>query len=126
MARMRKRGGTTFALLGNHRCLDFVNTEVIQRGNRVDLLDDFSDLVAWLRASELLGPAEADAALRRWTGTAGGARALVEARTLRAHLRAMLEQIARGQPIAGPALDAINALLVRSIGHGEVVRAHQG
>ena len=85
MASARRR--EKLALIGNHRCVDFVNTEI------------------------LLGPAEAEGALRRWSGTPAGARAVVEARTLRAHFRAMLEHIERGRPIAASTLEAINTLL---------------
>src|SRR5262245_51476432 len=126
MVRRQRRTGAKFSLIGNHRCVDFVNTEVIQRGQSVDLLADFHDLVAWLTAAQLLGPAAAEGALRRWSSTSAGARALVEARTLRAHFRVMLEQIERGRPIAGTTLDAINALLARPIGHSELVRARRG
>jgi len=124
--RQRRYGGTEFTLLGNHRCLDFVNTELMQRGQRIDLLGDFSDLVAWLIAAKLLGPAEAGSALRRWNRTRAGARALVKARALRANFRTMLEQIARGRPIAASTLEAINALLARPAGHTEVVRGPHG
>src|SRR5262245_50855010 len=126
MVRRQRRAGARFSLIGNHRCVDFVKTEVIQRGHSVDLLDDFPDLVAWLTAAQLLGPAEAAGALRRWGGTPAGARALVEARTLRADLRVMLEQIERGRPIPASTLEAINSLLARPIGHGELVRARHG
>jgi len=115
-----------FPLIGNHRCVDFVNTEVIQRGQSVDLLTDFPDLVAWLTATQLLGPREAEGALRRWSGTSAGARALVAARRLRAQFRVMLEQIERGGPIPASTVDAINSLLARPIGHDELVRARHG
>jgi putative stress-induced transcription regulator len=68
--------------------------------------------------SPVLGPAEAEGALRRWSDTPAGARALVEARTLRAHFRVMLEQLERGRPIAASTLEAINSLLARPIGPG--------
>jgi len=126
MVTSRRRRADKFPLIGNHRCLDFVNTEGMQRGQRVDLLADFSDLVDWLTAAQLLGPAEAVGAVRRWAGTAAGARALVEARELRANCRDILEQIAGGQPIAGSTLHAINTLLARHIGYSEVVRARNG
>ncbi len=126
MVRSWRRRGNKFTLIGNHRYLDFVNTEGMQRGQRVDFLADFPDLVAWLTATELLAPAEADRALRRWSGTPAGARVLVEARKLRAHFRETVEQIARGRPIAASALEAINALLARQIGHGELVRTRKG
>jgi len=45
-------------MVGNHRCLDFVNTELIEHGRRVDLLRDFADLVGWLEQPQLLGVAK--------------------------------------------------------------------
>src|SRR5215831_1789090 len=126
MVRVRRGRGAIFALIGNHRALDFVNTEALQRGQRIDLLADLSDLVAWLGAAQLLERAEADRVLRRWRGTAAGARALLEARQLRAQFREMLEQIVGGRPVLAAALEAINALLARPIGHSEVVRAPDG
>ncbi len=115
-----------FALIGNHRCLDFVNTEGMRKGRRVDLLAEFADLVAWLGAVQLLGRAEADEAVRRWRGTPAGARTLVQARKLRGSLRQMLEQIGRGRPIAVSIVETINPLLARPIGHGELVRTRDG
>jgi predicted RNA-binding Zn ribbon-like protein len=121
-----RRRADRFTLIGNHGCLDFVNTEGMQKGQRIDVLAEFPDLAAWLSAAQLLEPAEADEAIRRWSGTPAGARALVEARKLRASLRQMVEQIARGRPIAASTVKAINALLARPIGHGELVRARNG
>ncbi len=126
MVRPWRRRADRFALIGNHGCLDFVNTEGVQKGQRVDFLAEFPDLVAWLSAAQLLGPAETDEAIRRWSGTPAGARALVEARKLRASLRQMLEQTARGRPIAASTVETINALLARPLGHGELVRNRDG
>jgi predicted RNA-binding Zn ribbon-like protein len=126
VVRSHGRRADRFVLIGNHGCLDFVNTEGMQKGQRVDFLAEFPDLVAWLRAGQLLGPAEADEAIRRWNGTPAGTRALGEARELRASLRQMLEQTARGRPIAASTVKTINALLARPIGHGELVRTRAG
>src|SRR5262245_2629937 len=126
MVRPPARGGAKFALIGNHRCLDFVNTEVIHRGHRVDLLSAFPDLVAWLTAAQLVEPSAAKDALRRWSGTTAGARAVMEARTLRGCFRAMLEHIEGGRPITASTLEAINVLLARPVGHGELVRVRHG
>ncbi len=120
------RRADRFVRIGNHGCLDFVNTEGMQKGQRVDFLAAFPDLVTWLSAGQLLGPAEADEAIRRWSGTPAGARALVEARKLRASLRQMLEQTARGRPVAASTVGTINALLARPSGHGELVRTRDG
>jgi predicted RNA-binding Zn ribbon-like protein len=126
MVRPGRRRAERFVLIGNDGCLDFVNTEGMQKGQRVDFLSEFPDLVAWLSATHLLGLAETNEAIRRWAGTSGGARALVEARKLRASLRQMLEQIARGRPIAASTVETINALLARPLGHGELVRTRDG
>jgi predicted RNA-binding Zn ribbon-like protein len=126
MVRSRLRLTDKFPLIGNHRCVDFVNTESIQRGRRVDLLADFPDLVAWSTAAHLLGPVEAAAVLRRWGNTPAGARTLVEARRLRTRLRDMLEQVARGRPIASSTIEAINTILARHIGRSELARSDGG
>jgi len=126
MVRSLRGRGAKFALIGNHRLLDFVNTEGLQNGERVDLLADFPDLVAWLAATQVLERSEAAGALRRWNGAQAGARALLEARKLRAQCREMLEQIVRGRPVPAAALEAINTLLARPIGHSEVVRGPDG
>jgi predicted RNA-binding Zn ribbon-like protein len=126
MVRPSRRRVARFALIGNHGCLDFVNTEGMDRGQRVDFLADFADLVAWLSAAGLLGLAEADEAIRRWSGTPAGQHALDEARALRAGLRQMLERIARGRPVGASTLARLNALLAWPIGHGELVRTREG
>lgn len=125
-SRSRPRSADQFPLIGNHRCLDFVNTESIQRGRRVDLLVTFTDLVAWSTATHLIGPTEADAVARRWGNTPAGTRALAEARRLRARLRDMLEQVVRNQPVASSTVEAINAILARHVGRSEIVRSREG
>jgi predicted RNA-binding Zn ribbon-like protein len=114
-----------FLFLANAACLDFVNTEVIAAGQRVDLLADFADLVDWLRAADLIDDGEAQAARERWEGAAGR-RALERARQLRAELRAMAERAAAGRPVAGGALEAINEVLRRPVRATEVRRAPGG
>ncbi len=119
-------GGGRFELIGNAPCVDLVNTEILEGGQRVDLLGDFRDLVAWLVAAQLLGPGEATAALDRWSGTPEGARAVGAARTLRADFGRMLERIARGRTPSASTVATINTLLARRIGHGELVRTRSG
>src|SRR5256712_13375015 len=100
-----------FPMIGNHRCLDFVNTELIEQGRRVDLLQDFGDLVDWLEQAHVLGPAQAKQVLRRWGRTSKGAGALSEARAFRRVLREMAEGIVHGKRPSTVALDKINAPL---------------
>ena len=53
-----------FVFLGERLWLDFVNTDDMRRGARVDTLRDFSALVGWLEAAGVLD-AERAAGMRR-------------------------------------------------------------
>src|SRR2546425_4252638 len=84
-----KASRRNFPMIGSHRCLDFVNTELIEQGRRVDLLQHFADFVDWLEQAHVLGTAQAKQILRRWGETSKGAGALAEARAFRRLLREM-------------------------------------
>ena len=43
-----------FVLDGNDRCLDFLNTEMYEGDQRIELLEDFIDIVDWLKVSGLI------------------------------------------------------------------------
>ena len=113
-------------MIGNHRCLDFVNTELIEQGRRVDLLQDFGDLVDWLEQAHVLGRAQAKQVLRRWGRTSKGAGALSEARAFRRLLREMAEGIVHGKRPSTVALDKINALLRSRTVDVALVRTRRG
>src|SRR5438270_11593332 len=118
--------GKQFVWAGNDLCLDFVNTEVVQGGRRVDLIDDFAALVTWLREAGRLSASEASEAIRRWGGTPEGDFALARARALRSVLREMVSGIAAGAPVGQTAVDEINQLLRRRLGSSQVIRLGEG
>ena len=113
--------GTPFVVLGGHRALDFVNTEVVAHGVRRDLLTGFSDLVRWLEHVGALDRPTAAAALARWEGKRAGEAALLEARRLRAALRGAVEATAAGRPVPRRSLSAINGILLRGALTGRVL-----
>ena len=115
-----------FPMIGNRRWLDFVNTELIEQGRRVDLLQDFADLVDWLEQAHVLGPAQAKQILRRWGPTSKGAGALSAARAFRRLLRDMAEGIVHGKRPSTGALDKINALLRSRTVDVALVRTRHG
>lgn len=115
-----------FIMIGNHRCLDFINTELVEHSRRVDRLQAFADLVAWLERAEVLSAAQAKQVLRRWDGTPAGARALMEARAFRDVLREMVERLVHGRPVPASALGKINGFLRDRLGHAQLVRARSG
>src|SRR3989442_13268502 len=85
-----------FPMVGNHCCLDFVNTELIEQGQPVDLLQDFAYLVGWLEQAQGLGVAQAKQILRRWGRTSKAAEALSQALAFRRVLREMTDGLVRG------------------------------
>ncbi len=106
-----------FILVGERLWLDFVNTDDVRRGTRVDLLRDFDALVRFLDAVAVLD-AERSVGMRRRAQQqpAGAAAALVEARRVRASLRALAERGANSERIRWDALTEINRVLGRSAG----------
>jgi predicted RNA-binding Zn ribbon-like protein len=119
----RKHQQQPFLFVGNQLCLDFINTEMIIRGQRTDLLQEWADLIAWLVQAKVLGAGE-----RREVTTglsrADGERLLGEARTFRGALRVMAEGIVAGKPVSRSTVEAINAVLGQCPGYPQLVRAN--
>ena len=113
-------------MIGTHRCLDFVNTEIVEQGRRVELLGDFADLVGWLEETGVLGKTHAKRLLREWGQTSKGARALSEARAFRQLLREMVEGLVEGEQPSARVLHKINVLLRCRTGEPSLVRTRGG
>jgi predicted RNA-binding Zn ribbon-like protein len=126
MAMGKPQLGKQFLFVGNHPCLDFINTEIIQQGQPVDLLGSFEDLVAWLVQAQFLDVMEAKEAVGRWSGQREGMRLFEEVKGFRAALRAAVERIAMGGRVPPSALSAINELLSRRVGYTQLVRGRSG
>jgi predicted RNA-binding Zn ribbon-like protein len=106
-----RNGDQSFYFVGNLPCLDFVNTEIIARGARVDLLNGFADLVRWLQAATLLTAGDARAAGKRWGNVSEGKAAFKEAVSLRNALRVMAERLVAGRPVDRASIEQINRVL---------------
>jgi predicted RNA-binding Zn ribbon-like protein len=107
-----------FAFVGHRVWLDFVNTDAASHGERDDVLVDFSRWLAWLVAAGVLDPSRVPVLAQRaeWQ-PAGATAALVDARRMRAALRALAE---RGHDGPGRPREAavaeVNRVLARSAG----------
>jgi len=110
-----------FLFVGNHLCLDFINTQMIMRGQRTDLLQEWTDLVAWLVRAKLLSVGEGKEVAARLS-QAEGARLLREARAFRAVLREIAEGIVADKPVPRSTVEAINALLSQRPGYPQLIR----
>jgi predicted RNA-binding Zn ribbon-like protein len=115
-----------FVFVGNHRALDFVNTEVAVEGVPRDLLGGLDDLAAWLVAAGALDSASARQALARWGRRRRGARTVEAARELRTALRGLADAWAAGKPAPRRTVAVVNELLARGAGTSRVVPAVGG
>ncbi|TAJ11039.1 MAG: hypothetical protein EPO61_00140 [Nitrospirae bacterium] len=119
----RNRSGQPFLFVGNHLCLDFINTQMIVQGQRTDLLKEWTDLLAWLVRAKLLSVGEGKETVAR-LDRAEGELLLHEAKMFRTVLREMAERIVAGKPITRSTVEAINKLLSQRPGYPQLIRTN--
>jgi predicted RNA-binding Zn ribbon-like protein len=106
-----------FAWVGERLWLDFINTDDVRRGARLDLLRDFDALVRFLELAGCLDNERAGGMQRRaHQQPAGAAAALLDSRRVRAALRVLAERGATSEKARWDALAEINRVLGRSAG----------
>jgi predicted RNA-binding Zn ribbon-like protein len=106
-----------FVFVGERLWLDFINTDDVRRGARVDTLCDFDALVQWLEAAAVLDAERALGIRRRaQQQPAGATAALADARRIRAALRALAERGSQFEDVRLNAVAEINRVLGRSAG----------
>ena len=110
-----------FLFVGNHPCLDFINTELIVEGHRTDLLEECADVIEWLIRTKLLGANEGKGIAAR-LGQAAGVGLLSEAKAFRVVLREMAEQIVARKPVPRSVIETINRLLSQRPGYPQLLR----
>jgi len=111
-----------FIVVANSLCLDFVNTQIIQGGELVDLLENFSDFACWLVAVQVLDPGEVKGVIKSWGNTSEGQHTFERALAFRLVLRRMVQQIVGGQGAPPEAMEEINKLLHYRIHSRELVQ----
>ena len=116
-ASLPPRDNAPFIFIGERLWLDFVNTDDLRRGVRYDALREFETFVQWLEAANVLD-GERAAGLRRRAvqQPSGAAAALVDARRVRASLRALAERGNTTEKARIDTLAEINRILGRSAG----------
>ncbi len=114
-----------FLFVGNHPCLDLINTQLIVKGEPRDLLESVDDLSLWLMQARLLTASQAKIT-KVHLHNEEGASLLERAKTLRATLRIVVERVAAGKAVPDSAIDATNQLLAQRPGHTLLVRTKEG
>lgn len=121
----RESERATFLFVGNHPCLDFINTQIIVNGEPTDVLEGFDDFISWLVQSNLLTKAQtamAEAELNHKERAV----LLEQAKTLRTELRELATRIVARKPIPGSIINLINQILSQRPGYPQLVRKKNG
>jgi predicted RNA-binding Zn ribbon-like protein len=106
-----------FSFVAERLWLDFVNTDDVRRGERLDRLRDFDALLEWLEAARVLDSERAGGVRRRATQQpAGASAALADARRIRSALRVLAERGQVSRDSLEQAVGEINRILGRSAG----------
>lgn len=119
----RERSPQPYLFVGNHPCLDFINTQMIVRGNRTDLLTGFQDLMAWFIQAKIVDTAQGSEAMMHLSG-ARQKRFFDEAIAFRKTLRDMAEHIVARKSIPGSTVAAINWVLSQCPGYPQLTCAN--
>ncbi|MCC6140329.1 MAG: ABATE domain-containing protein [Nitrospira sp.] len=115
------RSNKPFLLVGNHPCLDFINTEMIIEGLRTDLLEEPADLIDWLLRAQLIGTDERKGLRLERAETEN---LLDETKTFRTVLREMAERIVTNKPVPRSTVETINRLLRQRHGYPQLLRTN--
>jgi len=100
-----------FLFVGNHLTLDFLNTRPVQNGEPTELLPDFSALLRWFRAAELLSFRAAANLQRQWGESAAARRTLEAIRQFREKLRNEILAWEGGAEVHRSTVEELNRLL---------------
>lgn len=120
-----KKEAKRFLFVGNHPCLDLINTQLIVKGEPKDLLESVDDLCSWLRQARLLTASQGEFA-QAHPHNEKAEFLLERARTFRATLRILAERVAAGKAVPDSAVGTINQFLAQRPGYTELVRTKEG
>ena len=118
--------GQTFFFIANYLCLDFINTQIAENGQPVDLLKTFGDLVSWCVQARILETTQQQEFSRQWRGRRDAEQTFARAIEFRVALRQMAERIVAGKAPPQIAIAQMNELLHHQVGHAELRRAKGG
>ena len=117
---------TTFDFIGGDPTVDFVDTEVMRQGERIDLLPDFEHLVVWLIQAGLLEQDEIAQKIQHWGEDNESSRVLAKARELRRTLRDIFEQVVEEGYINPEKINALNSQLQLYPGYLQLTQTSDG
>ena len=100
-----------FLFVGNQLALDFLNTRPVQNGEPMELLPDFTALLRWYQAADLLSSREAANLQQQWGQSVRARHALETMRALRERLREEILAWEGGSAVHHSTVDELNRLM---------------
>jgi predicted RNA-binding Zn ribbon-like protein len=101
-----------FLFVGNHLALDFLNTRPVENGVPMELLSDFSALLRWFRAAELIGARDVANLQEKWRKSARAPRTVQALRELRERLRKEILAWEQGGTVHHATVAELNRLMI--------------
>ncbi len=117
---------SAFLFVANQTAIDFANTEIIQAGKRVDLLDSFDSLLRWLLAAGLLDEPTKRRVARRFSDEAMRVAAVADARRLRRAIATLVEQATTNRTPGEAVVGDLNRVLMKAETCRELVHTPGG
>lgn len=109
-----------FLFVGNHPCLDFINTLMIVQGTPTDLLGGFEDLVAWLVQANMMDKVRAVVVMTQWNHK-DQEQLFEQGVVFRKTLREIVARIVARKSIPDSAVASINQILSQCPGYPQLV-----
>ncbi len=114
-----------FLFVGNHPCLDLINTQMIVQGNPTDLLGGCEDLVTWLVQARVVEKVQAAVVMTQWSHE-DQEQLFEQGIKFRGTLREMVKRIVARKSIPHSAVEFINQVLSRCPGYPQLVYKNGG
>lgn len=111
-----------FNFESNYSCLDFLNTELVEKNQVVDQIKDYDHLIEWLYQAQFLSAPKAARVRQKWSGTSAEARGLRAAKDLRGLIQHVVEKITGGQKLPSALIDKINRQLRQNKGYVQLIQ----
>ena len=114
-----------FLFVGNHLCLDFINTQMIVQSNPTDLLGGCEDLVTWLVQASVMDKVQAALVMTQWSHK-DQEQLFEQGIRFRGTLREMAKRLVARKSIPHSAVAFINQVLSRCPGYPQLVYKKEG
>src|ERR1044071_2784721 len=115
-----KKLTSKFLFIADDPCLDFLNTQLVDKGNLVDRLENFTDLVNWLNESRLVKIP--DATVKGWKNKREAEQSLARAKEFRGLLHEMVVNLIQRKGVPSSTIEEINRHMSRRNVHPLLAR----